>query len=69
VNLRICFLPKKDFLKVSENIMSVDFSLFRDLVVEYMSDEDRKIYSSPLAWDDIKLKTISFIEELEKINE
>jgi len=63
------FFAKKDFLKVSENIMSVDFSLFRDLVVEYMSDEDRKIYGSPLAWDDIKLKTISFIEELEKINE
>jgi predicted nucleotidyltransferase component of viral defense system len=63
------FFTKRDFLKVSENIMSVDFYLFRDLVVEYMSDEDRKIYGSPVAWDDIKLKTISFIEELEKINE
>jgi hypothetical protein len=62
-------INKKDFLKISELIISVDFTLFNDVVATYLSDEDRKIYASPIAWEEIKMKTISFIEELEKINE
>ncbi len=46
-----------------DNIFQVGFIQFRDTVVEYLGDEDKKTYSSPEAWDEIKLKAANFLEE------
>ena len=47
-----------------ENLFFVEYPQFRDTVVSYLEIEDQKAYSSPLAWDEIKLKTAHFLEEL-----
>ena len=47
-----------------DNIFLVDFSQFLESVVAYLGHEDQKTYSAPAAWDEIKLKTAHFLEEL-----
>ncbi len=47
-----------------ENIFMLEFAQFRDTVVAYLGEDDQKVYSSPEVWDEIKLKTAHFIEEL-----
>ncbi len=55
----------KAILKTAyDNIFLVNFPQFRDTVVAYLEEEDQKSYSSPAAWDEIKLKTAHFLEEL-----
>jgi predicted nucleotidyltransferase component of viral defense system len=46
-----------------ENIFQVGFNQFRDTVVAYLGEEDKRAYSSKEAWDEIKLKTADFLEE------
>src|SRR3989338_230822 len=46
-----------------ENLFFVEYPQFRDTVVSYLGIEDQKAYSSPSAWDEIKLKTAHFLEE------
>ncbi|MFA5088111.1 MAG: nucleotidyl transferase AbiEii/AbiGii toxin family protein [Candidatus Omnitrophota bacterium] len=50
--------------KAHENIFLVGFEQFRDTVVAYLGEEDRAAYSFSAAWDEIKLKTAQFLEEL-----
>lgn len=50
------------------NIFLVEFPRFRDTVVAYLHREDQKSFSSPVAWDEIKLKTAHFLEELKNEN-
>lgn len=45
----------------SENALSVGFKQFRDTVLPYLSDDDRAMYDSPAAWDDVKLKVSEMI--------
>ncbi len=47
-----------------DNIFLVEFAQFRDSVVAYLGAEDQKIYSSAEIWDEVKLKTAHFLEEL-----
>lgn len=47
-----------------DNIYQIGFIQFRDTVINYLEDEDKTAYSSPEIWDEIKLKTAHFIEEL-----
>ena len=55
----------KDALQTAyDNIFLVDFPRFRDSVVAYLGADDQKAYSSPAAWEEIKLKTAQFLEEL-----
>jgi len=55
----------KTVLKTSYgNIFQVGFAQFRDTVVAYLGEEDKKVYSSPEVWDEIKLKSAHFLEEL-----
>lgn len=49
-----------------ERVFEVDFAMFKDAVVSYLSGEDQNIYSDAAYWDEIKLKTSCFIEELIK---
>jgi len=59
---------KDGFLKASEYVKAAEFRMFNDMVVAYMSVEDRRIYGSPESWKEIKLKTAAFMEELERLN-
>ena len=55
----------KTVLKTAhDNIFQVGFNQFRDTVVDYLGEDDKKAYSSPEIWDEIKLKTAHFLEEL-----
>jgi predicted nucleotidyltransferase component of viral defense system len=51
------------------NIFQVEFPQFRDAVVAYLGEEDQAAYASPKVWDEIKLKTAHFLEELQNENE
>lgn len=63
--------PKRSKIEISQtvlntahdNIFRVDFPRFRNTVVAYLGTDDQKAYSSPAVWDEIKLKTASFLEE------
>ncbi len=50
--------------KASENVYQVSYEQFRDSVVAYFSAEDQSLYTNENNWDEIKLKTIGFLEEL-----
>lgn len=55
----------KSILKTAlGNIFQVEFPQFRDTVVAYLGSEDQKVYASAGVWDEIKLKTAKFLEEL-----
>lgn len=54
--------------KACENIFEISFEQFRDTVISYLSLEDQGLYNSESSWDEIKLKTANFIEELRKGN-
>jgi predicted nucleotidyltransferase component of viral defense system len=45
----------------SENIFSIGFNQFRDTVLSYLTEEDRRAYDSSDAWDEIKLKVNELI--------
>ena len=47
----------------NNNIFLIDFPQFRDTVVAYLGAEDQSVYSSPVVWDEIKLKVSHFLEE------
>lgn len=59
------FQVGKAVLKTAyDNIFLVEFAQFRDTVVAYLAAEDQKAYSSSALWDEMKLKTAHFLEEL-----
>ncbi|MEI7752268.1 MAG: nucleotidyl transferase AbiEii/AbiGii toxin family protein [Candidatus Omnitrophota bacterium] len=47
------------------NIFQVEFPRFRDAVVAYLDAEDQKAHDSPASWDEVKIKTAQFLEELQ----
>lgn len=51
-------------VKAHENIFTISFEQFRDTVVSYLSVEDQVAYSNSSVWDEIKLKTVQFLEEI-----
>lgn len=52
--------------KAHEKIFEVSFEQFRDTVISYLSAEDQRQYNSPSLWDEIRIKTAHFIDELGK---
>jgi predicted nucleotidyltransferase component of viral defense system len=50
--------------KAYENVFEVSFEQFRDTVIFYLSPEDKALHNSSSLWDEIKLKTANFIDEL-----
>ncbi|MCX5786023.1 MAG: nucleotidyl transferase AbiEii/AbiGii toxin family protein [Elusimicrobia bacterium] len=59
---------KEDLSRAKEKIFEPGFEIFRDSVAAYLAPEDRKIYSVPSVWDEIKLKAADFVDELKKNN-
>lgn len=58
-------IDSPEIKSASENILEVGFSRFRDSVLSYLPLEEQSVYRSASLWDEIKLKVISFIEELQ----
>lgn len=54
----------KETTKAHENMFTIEFGQFRDTVVSYLAMEDQTSYGTPAAWDEIRLKASSFLEEL-----
>jgi len=52
--------------KAYERVLEVGFGQFRDTVVSYLSDEDQAVYNNPNSWEEIQLKVVHFIEEIQK---
>jgi len=44
----------------------VTFEQFRDTVVSYLSEDDKAVYDKQSVWEDVKLKTARFIEEMKR---
>jgi len=57
-------LEEKTIEKALGNILEISFEQFKDTVVSYLLKEDQKMYNSVSVWDEIKLKTIKYIEQL-----
>ncbi len=55
--------------KAHDNVFEVSFEQFRDTVGSYLAPDDRAVYDSAPLWDEMKLKTAQFIEELGKARE
>ncbi|MDO8525306.1 MAG: nucleotidyl transferase AbiEii/AbiGii toxin family protein [Candidatus Omnitrophota bacterium] len=49
--------------KAQARVFEVEFEQFSDAVVSYLSIEDQELYNRPKSWEEIRLKTASFIEE------
>ena len=57
----------KSFLpKAYDNIFEVTFEQFRDTVVSYLSEDDKAVYDKQSVWEDVKLKTARFMEEMKR---
>lgn len=52
--------------KAVGNILQVGFRQFRDTVLIYLAREDQNLYDSENTWDEVKLKTVDFVESLRK---
>ncbi len=50
----------------SENILGVGFEHFRDTVLSYLPLEEQSVYNSSSLWDEIRLRVVSFIDELQQ---
>lgn len=50
--------------EASERVFEVSFEQFRDTVIPYLPPQDQKIYDSPAIWDEARIKTARFLEEL-----
>jgi hypothetical protein len=50
--------------KAQERVSEVDFAVFRDTVLSYLSIDDRAHYDRPEVWDDIKLRVARYLEGL-----
>jgi len=57
-------ISKTLFKTAHDNIFLVEFAQFRESVVAYLGAEDQKTYLSREIWDEMKLKTAHFLEEL-----
>jgi predicted nucleotidyltransferase component of viral defense system len=54
--------------QVQEKIFAMEFEVFRDAVISYLSVADHNTYDKPDVWDEIKLKVVHFLEELGEKN-
>ncbi|PIW64752.1 MAG: hypothetical protein COW13_00545 [Candidatus Omnitrophica bacterium CG12_big_fil_rev_8_21_14_0_65_50_5] len=61
-------MSKPVWERAHDNIFLVEFPQFRDTVAAYLGSEDQATYSSPVVWDEIKLKTAHFLEEIKNEN-
>lgn len=54
---------EKILKRARQNLYEVTFEQFRDTVLDYLTPEDRKVYDSAAAWDEIRLRCAEFLEK------
>lgn len=59
-------IGRDKFNRAYERVFEVKFEQFRDTVLSYLMPEEQGIYNSSSSWDEVKLKTASFIDELRR---
>lgn len=52
--------------RARDNVFEIGFKQFRDTVIAYLSEEDRRVYDSEAAWDEIRMRVSEFIGELRR---
>jgi predicted nucleotidyltransferase component of viral defense system len=50
--------------KALDRIFEVEYTVFRDTVLSYLSIDDRAPYARPESWDDIKLRVARYVEDV-----
>lgn len=63
---KVVSIDKNILSKAYEHVFEVDFEVFRDTVVSYLSIDDQELYSKSNSWEEARLKVAQFIEELNK---
>lgn len=63
-DFKLCDMEK--LTKAYDNIFGISFEQFRDTVLDYLTPEDQSVYKTAASWDEIKIKTANFIDELRK---
>ncbi|MFA4874061.1 MAG: nucleotidyl transferase AbiEii/AbiGii toxin family protein [bacterium] len=56
-------LSQATLKKASVNAFELDFNLFRDTVIAYLKDEDRRFYDNKGTWEQIQIEVVNAIEE------
>lgn len=59
-------VDNKNIKKAYQNLFEVGFYQFRDSVLAYLSEDDRKVYDSKGAWDEVKLKIADYFKGLQR---
>lgn len=59
-------IPREKIAVANKNILSLTYGQYRDTVVTYLSEEDQPTWSSEAFWDEIRLRTSAFLENLLK---
>jgi predicted nucleotidyltransferase component of viral defense system len=59
-------MTKETLKKAFQRTFDIDFSVFRDTVVPYLSDDDQLVYGRKGAWEEIQLKVGNMLTELLK---
>lgn len=52
--------------KAEQRIFEIDFREFRDNVIAYLSAQDQGVYNNSQVWDEVRLKVIDFLGELNR---
>lgn len=64
--LEFKMIEKDKLIKAYERIFEVNFEQFRDTVLSYLAEEDSHMYKTASSWDEVKLRTAGFIDELRR---
>jgi hypothetical protein len=55
-------MPKNVIRKAYEHVFDIDFNVFRNTVLSYLSDEEQALYNRREVWEEIQLKTGHLLE-------
>ena len=61
-------LSPEKMIKAYNNVFEISFERFHDTVISYLSSEDQRAYDLSSIWDEIKIKTANFIDEIRRRN-
>lgn len=59
--------PKDILKRACDNAFSINFEVFRDTVLNYLSEPDRQNYDNGNIWEEMQMKVVEFLAELVKL--
>ncbi len=62
--IKLEMIGKDKLTTAYEHVFEVTFEQFRDTVISYLSTEDQAVYKTASVWDEVRLRTAGFIDEL-----